>query len=255
MKKSLKRQEYQFSHFIRISAKEELFLIGKSILVVFMIDYCFYQSYAALLFLSLPGFCFYRMERKDLLHRKKEEIRQQFKEMLLLAVTGQKAGYSVENALLNSYEDMENLYGKDSGICRMLREIRAGLSNNRKASKLWERIGESCDIEEIREFASVFDIARESSGNIDAVMERTSRIIENRAETKQEIETLLSARKLEQKIMNVMPFLLIFYISVTSPGYFDRFYHTVQGVSIMTVCLLIYLCAYIMGAKIAAIEA
>lgn len=255
MKKSLKRQEYQFSHFIRISAKEELLLIGKSILVVFMIDYCFYQSYAALLFLSLPGFCFYRMERKDLLHRKKEEIRQQFKEMLLLAVTGQKAGYSVENALLNSYEDMENLYGKDSGICRMLREIRAGLSNNRKASKLWERIGESCDIEEIREFASVFDIARESSGNIDAVMERTSRTIENRAETKKEIETLLSARKLEQKIMNVMPFLLIFYISVTSPGYFDRFYHTVQGVSIMTVCLLIYLCAYIMGAKIAAIEA
>ena len=254
MRKNLRRQEYQFRHFIRISAKEELFLIGKSILAVSMIDYCFYRSYVALIPLSLPGLCFYRIERKDLLHRKKEEIRQQFKEMLLLVVAGQKAGYSVENALLNSYEDMENLYGKDSGICLMLREIRAGLSNNRKASKLWEKMGESCDIEEIKEFASVFDIARESSGNIDAVMEKTSRTIENRAETRKEIETLLSARKLEQKIMNVMPFLLIFYISISSPGYFDRFYHTFQGVSIMTVCLIIYFCAYIMGIKIAAIE-
>lgn len=248
------RQEYQFSDFIKISVKEELVLIGKSSLVVLMIDYCFYQSYVALIPLFFPGFCFYRMEKKDLLRRKKEEIRQQFKEMLLLAVTGQKAGYSVENAFLNSYEDMENLYGKDSGICRMLKEIRAGLSNNRKASDLWKKIGEFCDIEEIKEFASVFDIARESSGNLDAVMEKTSRTIENRAETRKEIETLLSARKLEQKIMNIMPFLLILYISITSPGYFDKFYHTFLGVSIMTVSLIIYLCAYIMGVKIAAIE-
>ena len=38
MRKNLRRQEYQFRHFIRISAKEELFLIGKSILAVSMID-------------------------------------------------------------------------------------------------------------------------------------------------------------------------------------------------------------------------
>ena len=255
MRKSLRRQGYQFRNFIRISVKEEFFLIGKSILAMLLIDYCFYQSFVALLPLSFPGFCFYQMEKKDLIHRKKEEVRQQFKEMLLLVVTGQKAGYSVENAFLKSYEDMENLYGKDSGICRMLLEIRAGLSNNRKASGIWEKIGEACDIEEIKEFASVFDLARESSGNIDAVMEKTSRTIENRAETKKEIETVLSARKLEQRIMNIMPFLLILYVSITSPGYFDRFYHTLQGMIIMTVCLIIYLCAYIMGAKIASIEA
>lgn len=254
MRKSLRRQEYQFSDFIRTSVREELLLIGKSILVILMIDYCFYQSYVALLPLSVPGFCYYQMEKKELLHRKKEETRQQFKEMLLLAVTGQKAGYSAENAFLNSYEDMENLYGKDSGICRMLREIRAGLSNNAKASEIWKKIGESCDIEEIREFASVFDIAKRSSGNVASVMEKASRTIENRAETRKEIEILLSARRLEQKIMNIMPFLLILYVSITSPGYFDRFYHTLPGTAIMTVCLTAYLVAYIMGLKIAEIE-
>ena len=58
------------------------------------------------------------MEKKELLHQKKEEAREQFKDMLLLVVAGQKAGYSVENAFLKSYEDMNSLYGKDSSICK-----------------------------------------------------------------------------------------------------------------------------------------
>lgn len=253
MWKSLRRQGCN-SRLIRVSAGEEMILIFKSILVVLLLDYCFYQSFAALFPLFIPGYYFYRKEKKALFHKKREEIRQQFKEMLLLAVTGQKAGYSVENAFLKSYEDMEALYGSDSSICRILREIKAGLSNNRKLSELWKRIGEECAVEEIREFASVFDIAKESSGEMGAVMERTVRIIVNRAETQKEIEVLLSAKKLEQKIMNVMPFALMVYISATSPGYFEGFYHNLPGIFIMTICLLLYLGAYLMGEKIAETE-
>lgn len=253
MWKNLRRQDCKRG-LIRVSVREEIILILKSVLAVLLLNYCFYRSFAALFPLIFPGYYFYRKEKKALFHKKKEEIRQQFKEMLLLAVTGQKAGYSVENAFLKSYDDMAALYGKDSGICRILREIRAGLSNNRKLSDLWRKIGEECDVEEIREFASVFDIAKESSGEMGSVMERTARIIVSRAETQKEIEVLLSARKLEQKIMNVMPFGLMVYISVTSPGYFEGFYHNPQGIFIMTICLLLYLGAYLMGEKIAETE-
>ncbi len=254
MWKNLKRQDIKFNGFMIISGKEKLFLVLKGILAVLLLDYCFYQSAAALLPLLIPGFYFYQMEKKELIHKKKEEIRQQFKEMLIFTVTAQKAGYSVENAFLKSYEDLSVLYGQNSSICQMIKEVKAGLSNNQKPASLWRSIGDSCDISEIREFAAVFAIAKESSGEMTTVMERTARIIESRTETQKEIETLLSARKLEQKIMNIMPFFLMLYINVTSSGYFDRFYHTVQGVLIMTICLLVYLCAYLMGVKIAAIR-
>lgn len=254
MWKNLKWPDLQSEKFVSVSVKEKILLYLKSLSVVLLVNYCFYQSITALLPLSILGFFFYRMEKKELLHRKKEDARQQFKEMLLLTVTGQKAGYSVENAFLKCYEDMANIYGADSSICQMLRELKTGLSNGCKASDLWKSIGDVIDIVEIREFATVFAIAKESGGNMTSAMERTAETIGNRAETQREIETLLSARRLEQKIMNVMPFFLILYISVTSPGYFDGLYHSLQGTVIMTFCLIIYLCAYLVGIRIASIE-
>ena len=70
-----------------------------------------------------------------------------------------------------------------------------------------------------------------------AVMERTAQTISSKAQTQREIETILSARRLEQKIMNGMPFLLVLYVKFTSPGYFDGMYHSLSGVVVMTVCL------------------
>lgn len=254
MWKNLKRRDLYREKFIGADRKEKLLLYLKGMVMVLLINYCFYQSIIAFLPLSALFAFFYQTEKKELLRRKKEETRQQFKEMLLLTVTGQKAGYSVENAFVNSYDDMANLYGQDSGICRMLTELRTGLSNNCGPETILKSIGEAVDIAEIREFAAVFAIAKASGGNMTTVMERTAENIGCRAETQKEIETLLSARKLEQKIMNIMPFFLILYINVTSPGYFDGLYHSAQGAAVMTFCLTLYLAAYLLGVKIADIK-
>ena len=246
MQKSLKQQD--------ISKKEKVFLAGKSAAVIILLNCCFYREPAACLPLAVLGSLFYGMEKRELLRRKREEVRQQFKEWLLLSAAGQRAGYSPENSLLESCRDMEKLYGKNSGICRMLFYVRTGLSNNISICRLWKTIGEESGIEEIEEFAQVFAIARESSGNFTEIMERTAEAIKSRAETQKEIEMLICERKLEQKIMNVMPFFIMIYISITSPGYFQGLYHTLTGTVIMTVCLLLYLTAYVMGGKMTEIE-
>lgn len=254
MWKNLKRQESGNKQFFRFSIKEKLLLYVKSIIAVMLINYCFYQSLAAFLPLMVLGWFYFKREQRELIHKKKEEARQQFKEMLLLAAAGQKAGYSAENAFLNSYGDMKNLYGAESSICLMLWEIKAGLDNNLKMDSLWKKIGEASDIAEIKEFSEVFRIAKESSGNMTVIMDRTAETIENKAETQKEIETLLSERKLEQKIMNVMPFLLMIYINFTSPGYFNGLYHSAEGIVIMTICLMFYLAACFTGTKIISIN-
>lgn len=259
MWKNLKRQDLckclpRRNPFLFLSFGDKAALILKSILVMVVINYCFYRSWWMFFPLMAIGIGFYLKEYQELLHRKKEQIRQQFKDMLVLTVTGQKAGYSVENAFLNSYEDLSSLYGPYSSICRMITELKIGLENNLSVSELWKEIGASCEIEEIMDFAEVFFIAKSSGGNMTNIMERTVLTIERRAETQKEIETLLSAKKLEQKIMNVMPFALIFYISVTSPGYFSGLYHSPQGVVIMTFCFCIYLAAYLTGVRLSNIK-
>lgn len=254
MWKSLKRQDFQYRRFLSISAKEKVFMALKSIGITILINYCFYRLWMAFFPLLIIGFKYYQKQKRELIHKKQEELRQQFKELLYLTVAGQKAGYSVENAFLKSYEDMASLYGEDSGICKILIYLQTGLQNHIPAPDLWKSLGETCGIVEIKEFSEVFAIAKESGGNMTTVMERTAEAIGSKAETQKEIETLLSAGRLEQKIMNIMPFLLILYMNVTSPGYFNGLYHSIQGMAIMTICLLVYLFAYLWGMKLSCVE-
>ena len=65
---------------------------------------------------------------------------------------------------------------------------------------------------------------------------------------------MISAKKMEQKIMNFVPFLIIFYIGTTSRGFFDVLYHNLIGIAVMTVCLGFYGVAYLLSKRIVEIE-
>ncbi|MBD5547667.1 MAG: hypothetical protein HDQ97_09745 [Lachnospiraceae bacterium] len=254
MWRNLKQQDCDEWDFFQLTASESRYLLGKTAFVIFLLDYFFYQSVWAILPLAGIGFGYYRMEKKMLYQKKKEAAREQFKELMLLTATGQKAGYSAENAFLSSYQDMKGLFGEDSSVCRMLRILKAGRENNSSFTGLWKQIGSQLDITEITEFAQVYEISQRSSGNMASVMEKTADIIIHKIEAEKEIAVLLSGRRLEQKIMNVMPFAIMLYISITSPGYFYNLYHSMAGLFVMSLCLLTYISAYVLSVHIISIE-
>ena len=69
-------------------------------------------------------------------------------------------------------------------------------------------------------------------------------------DVEKEIDVLISSKRLEAGIMNVVPFFIIFYISITSNGFFDPLYHNVVGVILMTICMVVYFAAYLLSQKI-----
>lgn len=250
MKRSLGYRKSDPAELLSISNKEKHFLYIKSIFVTLALDYFFYRSFLAVLPLSYIGFQYFRLEEILLEEKKREEAREQFKEMLLLVSKGQKAGYSADNAFLSCFPEMQELYGPESSICKMLQMIRTAKDNRKSLPETWQRIGNMIQISEMQEFAGIYEIAQKKSGNVAGAMEKTAEIIACKMETEKEIAVLLSAKRLEQKIMNLMPFFIVLYMVVTSPGYFDGLYHTPAGVLIMTVCLGIYLAAYRASLKI-----
>ena len=48
--------------------------------------------------------------------------------------------------------------------------------------------------------------------------------------------------------------MIIFYIGITSPGFFDVLYHNLEGALFMTLCLGAYLSALILSEKILAVN-
>ncbi|NBJ94193.1 type II secretion system F family protein [Parablautia muri] len=251
---NLKGQDSSHYELLPVTVREKRWLIMKSFFIVLFLDYFFYQSIWAIIPLSGVGYWYYQLEKRILFQKKKEQAREQFKELMLLAATGQKAGYSAENAFLSSYQDMRALFGRDSTVCRIINLLKSGRENNIAFSKLWQKIGSELQITEIIEFAQVYEISQKSSGNLASVMEKTADIIIHKIETEKEIAVLLSARRLEQKIMNVMPFLILLYISITSPGYFRGMYHSLSGILVMSVCLSVYLGAYALSVHMISVE-
>lgn len=251
---NLKGQDYSYYELLPFTVREKRWLITKSVFIILFLDYFFYQSIWAVIPLLGVGYWYYQLEKKMLFQKKKEQAREQFKELMLLAATGQKAGYSAENAFISGYQDMKALFGGDSIACQMINILRSGKENNIAFSELWQKIGGELQIAEIIEFAQVYEISQKSSGNLASVMEKTADIIIHKIETEKEIAVLLSARRLEQKIMNIMPFLILLYISITSPGYFNGMYHSFLGIVFMSVCLLIYLGACALSVRMISIE-
>lgn len=175
---------------------------------------------------------------------------EQFKECVLSVLGAIKAGYAVENAFAESVFDMEIMYGKDCWIAREVRMICRGVRTNKTLEEALAELGRKSGLIEIGEFAEVFSIAKRSSGNIPETIELYSKVITNHLDLIAELETLLAAKRLEQKVMNIMPFLIVLYLEYTNKGYFDMMYHNFTGVIIMTGCLVVYLAAYMMAEKI-----
>lgn len=254
---SLKRQVSVFKGFWAgeiPDVKERVKNVVIGLLLVAVLAFFFYRSLLALPFL-IPVYLLYQREAAHsyMSHRKKETSIQ-FKDAILSVSANQKAGYSVENAFKQAYADMVLLYGNGSIICKELSMIIAGLGNNVMLEKLLYDFGKRSGVEEISEFAEVFAAAKRNGGNLTEVIERSISVIEEKVETEKEIQVLISARRLEQKIMNVVPFGILVYISATSKGFFDVLYHNPVGVLIMTVCLISYVAAVLLSRRIVNIE-
>lgn len=237
-----------------ISYREKLKCIMEGAAITVMIGMFFYRTIWSIPFLLPVYLLYYRERRKFMINRSRKETSMQFKEAILSVSASQKTGYSVENAFRQAYEDMLLLYGKDSTICRELYTILVGLSNNLILEKLLYDFGRRSGVEDIAGFAEVFAAAKRNGGNMTEVIDRCASVIEDKVETEKEIQLLISAKQLEQRIMNIVPFGILLYIGVTSKGFFDVLYHNLPGVLIMSLCLIVYIGAVLLSVRIVNIE-
>lgn len=228
--------------------------ILEGILLVCVIAYLFYDSPAAAAFLSPGVFLYYRRRSSAKREKDKKELAAQFREALAAIITALKAGYSAENAFCECRREMAFQFGEKAMITEEMRRIERGLENRIPLEKLLAGFALRWEIEEISEFAEVFSIARRSGGNLPEILGRTVSVIQDRMEIDTEIDLLLSSRKYEQKIMNFVPFFIIFYLGISTEGFFEVLYHNAGGVLFMTGCLLVYLLSVLLSDRIMDIE-
>ena len=69
-----------------------------------------------------------------------------------------------------------------------------------------------------------------------------------------EIYVMLSGRILEKNIMLFMPFIILFYLRLTNPGYLDWYYRSSLGHGVMSVMIIGCMVCYYWAERIMDIE-
>lgn len=219
-----------------------------------IISWLFFQSLpVALLF--LPGcFLFLNMRRKSLQQARQTQMLAEFTTGMQLVSASLQAGYAVENAFCEALPELRKIYPPDSFVIREFSRIRRKLAVSVPIETLLLDLADRCQIDDIRNFAEVFQTAKRSGGDLMRIIRNTVTDIQEKAEVRQQIEADVSGKVLEQKVMSLVPILLIAYVNLTSPDFLAVCYETLAGRLLMTACLAIYLLAFLWGQHIMRIE-
>ncbi len=220
-----------------------------------LLDWLFYQEWLMLLPLLLavvPLFVFSSLkERQE--RAEQEEIRA-FREVLDALSVSLRAGYSVENAIRETAEVLKRTLGAAHEMTKQWTKMANQLRLKVSADVLIEDFAKQSQSEEVRSFAGVFLAGRKLGGNLSEIVMQSADTISRKIEVEQEIQTSLAAKKLEQKVMAVMPLGIILYMQLTSPDYLSVLYHNLIGWIVMTICLVGWAVGLYWGGCIVKIE-
>ena len=97
-------------------------------------------------------------------------------------------------------------------------------------------------------------MAKKSGGDMVEIIQNASDHIGEKIDVKREIQTVMSAKKFEFRIMCAIPFAMICYLKLSFFFFLQVLYGNVFGVIILTICLGVYALALELGKRIVEIE-
>lgn len=215
-------------------------------------------SFAFLFYRSLAVFgvlcCFYpiyhKKKRKQFIERRQQILCREFKDAIQCVAAALAAGYSIENAFREAYVEMKLQYGSKGLMTEELKYISSSISLNIPLEQLLQEFAVRSGLEDVQSFCEVFIFAKRSGGDFIGIIHMTTARIAEKNELMDEIQTEIAGKRMEQKIMNVMPLFILAYVDLSFGDYLYMMYHSMIGIAVMTACLLAYLGAYFLSEKI-----
>ena len=125
---------------------------------------------------------------------------------------------------------------------------------NMSAEEVLKGFAERTGQEDIENFVNVFAAAKKSGGDSIAVIRDAVKIISGKIDTEKEIQTMIASKKMEFDIMCAVPFAIILYMKLTFGEFLNVLYGNMAGAAIMSLCIFVYMGAYVYGRKIIRIE-
>lgn len=228
--------------------------VGEGVVLLMVVSYLFYGTVLCAAFL-LPYLVWYvKSWKRQFAKRRQQAFQLQFKEAIQYMSAALNVGYSVENAMRETWKDLQLLYKKEEMIVKEFRYMIHQLDMNLTAEKILKEFAGRVEDEDVQLFVNVFSMAKRSGGDMIGIIRNATEQIGDKIEVKREIDTIMTAKRLEFRIMSAIPMGMIAYTKLSFPEFTGVLYGNLVGVIIMTICLGVYMASYEFGKHIVEVE-
>ncbi|SDH72346.1 tight adherence protein B [Pseudobutyrivibrio sp. 49] len=241
----------QFNSYREISGKwKSMMTLAQGIGITFVVAFLFYKSIAGLLagILIIPFWLRLKKEEKRVQYQ--AQMESEYKEYMMLIVASLQTGYSLERALNQAEAELKKLYPQGSILLASVHIMNQKITMNVQVEKAFDEFAKTTGLEEAASLSEIISFAKRCGGDYGRHIRETAMKIEDNISVKQEIETITTEKRLELKVMCVMPMLILAYISLTSASFIAPLYGNIVGVGLMSGCLILYGILIVIGRKI-----
>ena len=190
---------------------------------------------------------FKKMYEKYRAEKQQKELRSQFKDVLYSLSASFAAGRQMSTALSEAAENIALLYPSGSDMENELRYMVRGIFESRLSEEgLLSDFAARSRVEDIENFSEVYLTCRSTGADVERVVSRAAENLMEKMEIEKTIEVLSSQKKLEGKIISLMPAAVLLFLNLLSPDYISMLYESILGRIIMAVSLGINAVSYYM---------
>jgi tight adherence protein B len=205
-----------------------------------VLAWLFYKSvYGMVLF--VPLFVILRKRyAKTQCKKRQQELLLQFRDGMQAVSAALLAGYSMENAWREAEAEVQTMHGDRAYMALEFGRMNEAIRMNQPLESGLQEFAGRSGCEDIESFAEVFSFAKRGGGDFAGIIRNTVERMNGKIEVEQEIATAVSGKKLEGKIMNLMPVFILCYLNLTSGDFLNGLYGNILGIGVMTAALLAY---------------
>ncbi len=212
-------------------------------------SWLFYNSPRGMLWMPVfAAFCLWA-EAQLRTGRRRDRFLEDFRELLLLISGSLAAGSAMENACVYAEHELARIVPANSLVLDTVRRINRRVRMNVPLEQAFLEQADVHPYEELQSFAQMLSFARRLGGNYAEAIQKAADRIGERIDVEQDISVMLSEKRLELYVMSVMPAAVLTYVRLTSPEYLTAVYGNPRGILFMSVCLLVYLLAVLLGMR------
>jgi len=221
-----------------LSKREKIKFYSLGYVCVFFIMYLFYRSIIISAVLGISVHWLMPYVKKYLADKRMNALNTQFKDLLYSLSASVASGRQMEEALIEAEENLSIMYGADEPIMKELKHMSISMIQNKESDKeLLKDFAFRSKSEDVNNFVQVYITCRSMGGNLEKIIGHTAEIITDKMAIEREIKAMISQKKIEGRIISVMPIFMLLALNICSYSYVALLYTSVAGRIIMTAAL------------------